>query len=291
MAQLICPLCRTDLLRTALSGNNPGTPAGAVWRCPKGHSFDVAREGYVNLLPVQHKHSRAPGDNPDMIRARRAFLDAGHYLPLRDAVLALLRPLQATSVLDIGCGEGYYTRALATVTPDVTGLDIARDAVKLAAKRDPGITWLVATSAQLPLADHSVDLVCSLFSPLPAAEIARVLKPGGHLLVVTPGPNHLLAIREQLFAEVRPHRPEKFVIELQEALPLRQQTELHFNLLLDHTAREQLLLMTPYAWRATAEHRARLTGPDASAQFSTGAAFTLLLFAASAATPAPAAPQ
>lgn len=291
MASLICPLCRTDLTR-GLARSEPGTRAGgAAWRCHNGHSFDVAREGYVNLLPVQHKHSRAPGDNPDMIRARRAFLDAGHYQPLRDAVLALLRPLQAGSVLDIGCGEGYYTRALATVIPEVIGLDIARDAVKLAAKRDPGITWLVATSAQLPLADHSVDLVCSLFSPLPAAEIARVLKPGGHLLVVTPGPEHLLTIREQLFAEVRPHRPEKFVVELQDALPLRRQTELRFDLLLDCTAREQLLLMTPYAWRATAEHRARLTGPGAPARFTAGAAFTLLLFATAAATPAPAAQQ
>lgn len=100
-----CPLCHAPLAQTDKS-----------YACPQGHRFDMAKEGYVNLLPVQHKRSRDPGDSAEMMQARRAFLDAGHYQPLRDAVaakLAALLPAGATSVLDIGCGEGYYTAAFA----------------------------------------------------------------------------------------------------------------------------------------------------------------------------------
>ena len=98
MTLLVCPLCEHPLERGA-----------KTWRCLKGHSFDVAREGYVNLLPVQHKNSREPGDDLQMVTARREFLHAGHYQPLRDAMLEALAPLGARSLLDIGCGEGYYT--------------------------------------------------------------------------------------------------------------------------------------------------------------------------------------
>lgn len=97
-----CPLCHQPLSREKNS-----------YICPQRHQFDMAKEGYVNLLPVQHKRSRDPGDSAEMIQARRAFLDAGHYQPLRDAIVAQLRERldeKATAVLDIGCGEGYYTR-------------------------------------------------------------------------------------------------------------------------------------------------------------------------------------
>lgn len=105
-----CPLCHQPLSREKNS-----------YICPQRHQFDMAKEGYVNLLPVQHKRSRDPGDSAEMIQARRAFLDAGHYQPLRDAIVAQLRERldeKATAVLDIGCGEGYYTHAFADVLPE-----------------------------------------------------------------------------------------------------------------------------------------------------------------------------
>lgn len=268
MTFITCPLCRQPL-----------APDARSWRCPQGHSFDVAREGYLNLLPVQQKKSRAPGDNEAMVRARREFLAAGHYAPLRDAVVEILRPLQPQRLLDLGCGEGWYTAALANVAADVTGIDIARDAVRLAAKQHPAIRWLVAGSAALPLADASVDVVTSLFSPLSATEAARVLKPGGHLLLVTPGANHLQELRAQLFGEVRPHRPEKFVEELAPHFELQEQREVAFPLALDGSALGNLLTMTPYAWRATAERRAMLAQQGA---FSTRVQFALMLFAVKA---------
>jgi 23S rRNA (guanine745-N1)-methyltransferase len=117
-----CPLCHAPLARTDKS-----------YACPQGHRYDMAKEGYVNLLPVQHKRSKDPGDSAEMMQARRAFLDAGHYQPLRDAVAQLLAAKLAdgaSAILDIGCGEGYYTAAFADIAQQkgasTFGLDVSK---------------------------------------------------------------------------------------------------------------------------------------------------------------------
>src|SRR3546814_2201347 len=125
-----------------------------------------------------------------MVQARRDFLPAGHYQPLRDAVLQLLSPLNSQSLLDIGCGEGWYTGAFPQIANEVIGLDIARPAIRLAAKRYPDITWLVGSGALLPLADSSIDIVSNMFTQLNVAEMQRVLKADGHVLVVPPAADH-----------------------------------------------------------------------------------------------------
>jgi len=264
MPEILCPLCREPLDRQA-----------RVWRCAGNHSFDVAREGYVNLLPVQHKHSREPGDSAEMVAARREFLQAGHYQPLRQALVELLRPLGAGSLLDLGCGEGWYTSALPEVAAEVIGLDIAKPAIQAAAKRHRGITWLVGSSAHLPLPDSGLDLVCSLFTPLQLTEVQRVLRPGGHFLLATPAPEHLWTLRERLFEEVRPHQPDKFLAGFEAQFELRTRQELGFALGLGQADLRRLLAMTPYAWKAKPERRAAL---EASAGLETQAAFSLLLF-------------
>lgn len=264
MSLFLCPLCRAPLTVQAKS-----------WCCAHGHSFDVAREGYVNLLPVQHKHSREPGDNAEMVLARRAFLQAGHYAPLRDSLVALLRPLQAQTLLDIGCGEGYYSDGFSRAVSRVIGLDIAKPAIRLAAKSCREVTWLVGSSALLPLADASIDLVSSLFSPLPIDEILRVLKPAGKVLLVTPAPAHLWALRQQLFETVQAHEPDKFLANFEAQFELRHRQKIDFDLPLTQTSLKQLLLMTPYAWRAKPDRRAAL---QSSENFTTSAAFTVLLF-------------
>lgn len=263
MSLFICPLCRQVLERGA-----------KVWRCQKGHCFDVAREGYVNLLPVQHKNSRDPGDDPQMVLARREFLRAGHYQPLRDAMLEILRPLQAQSILDIGCGEGYYSSALGEVATEVIGLDISRPAIRLAAKRFPKVTWLVGSGAMLPLHASAVDVVCNIFTQLHIDEMQRVLEPSGHVLLVTPAPEHLLSVREQLFDTVRDYDAEKFMAGFENRFVLQLQRQLDFPMKLDQPALRQLLLMTPYAWRAKQERRLAL---EAREVFETQAAFTLTL--------------
>lgn len=264
MPEILCPLCRLPLDRQP-----------KVWRCPQNHSFDVAREGYVNLLPVQHKHSREPGDSAAMVTARREFLQAGHYEPLREALVDLLQPLGAQSLLDVGCGEGWYTSVLPRVAADVTGLDIAKPAIQSAAKRFRGITWLVGSAAHLPFADASLDLVSSLFTPLQMDEMQRVLRPGGHALLVTPAPDHLWSLRERLFEEVRPHEPDKFLAGFEAQFELHTRQELGFALSLEQADLRRLLAMTPYAWKAKPERRAAL---EASIGLQAQAAFSLLLF-------------
>ncbi|NYY73340.1 23S rRNA methyltransferase [Escherichia coli] len=141
-----CPLCHQPLC------------VKNSYICPQRHQFDMAKEGYVNLLPVQHKRSRDPGDSAEMMQARRAFLDAGHYQPLRDAIVAQLRERldeKATAVLDIGCGEGYTHTHLLMRCPKSPrlALDVSKVAIKAAAKRYPQVTFvsLPATVCRFPI--------------------------------------------------------------------------------------------------------------------------------------------
>ncbi len=199
-----CPLCHSPLQRRE-----------SAFVCPQGHQFDLAKEGYVNLLPVQHKRSRDPGDSAEMMQARRAFLDAGHYLPLREAVGVLLQarlPEQAAAMLDIGCGEGYYTAR------PLLRLPVTR-AQKRLGWMSPGprsarrqnvirsVTFCVASSHRLPFDDASMDAVIRIYAPCKAEELARVVKPGGWVVTVTPGPRHLMELKGLIYDEVRLHAP------------------------------------------------------------------------------------
>lgn len=261
---LVCPLCRGALVR------QPPT-----WRCANNHCYDVAREGYVNLLLVQQKHSPEPGDSAESLTARRTFLEAGHYRPLRDAVVDLLAPLQAGKLLDLGCGEGWYTSAFPAIAAEVVGLDIAKPAIRLAAKRYPGITWIVGSGAALPVDDGSLDAISCLFTQLHTDEMRRALKPGGHVLVVTPAADHLWSMRAGLFEDVIAHEPGKFLAEFAEGYELVERREVRSRFSLDGAGLRALLAMTPYVWKARPERRAAL---EASDGLTTEGAFALLLF-------------
>ena len=238
---------------------------GATWRCPAGHSFDIASQGYANLLPVQQKRSRDPGDSKEMVAARRRFLNAGHYQPIAAAVsraaLAELPAGAAISCLDAGCGEGYYLRQLAAAAGDaqtlaLLGLDISKWAVLSAAKQDKRPNWLVGTNARLPVLPATLDLVLCLFGFPVYGEFARVLKPGGVLLQVDAGPDHLRELREIIYPALKPERPT----ESQVPTGFRSlSTEtVRFPLAIDGAEQiADLLAMTPHLYRASAEGRAR----------------------------------
>lgn len=260
----ICPLCQSLL-----------TIQPKSWICPNRHCFDVAKQGYVNLLPVHFKNSKNPGDTTDAVQARRHFLQQGFYQPLKDLVMQWLAQEQPDTILDIGCGEGYYTHGMRQIVSQVTGLDIAKNAVQSAAKRYSDIQWLVASAANLPLADQSVDMVSSLFSPLPVEEMARVLKPTGQVLVATPATEHLHDLRAALFDQVNPHQPEKFIELMSPRFLLKQQHTLTYPLQLNQSALKQLIAMTPYAWKAKAAKRELL---ENQATFNTQVSFQLYLF-------------
>lgn len=247
MISLRCPLCHTLLVANA---------AGVS--CSNRHQFDRAREGYLNLLPVHHKSSKEPGDSREQLQARRDFLQAGFYNPLRDAFLALL-PAGADNLLDIGCGEGFFTQALAQqLQAPVLGLDIAKAGVRLAARhaqlaQQQGASaqpqYAVASSFALPVMDASVAMITRVFAPSQPAELQRVLRPEGWLLLAVPAAEHLLGLRQHIYSEVRPHvlppAPAGFI--------LREQTEVRAPLALAGESLRALLGMTPFAWRLRPE--------------------------------------
>ncbi len=253
MLQYRCPVCGGELL-----------PGESAWRCGAGHSFDRARQGYVNLLPVTQKHSKRPGDTQEQVSARRAFLRAGYYAPIAQAVceiLAQVLPPDA-DVLDAGCGEGYYLGCLQERLPGIAavGLDISKEAVRAAAGQNKQATWLVGTAAHLPLADHCLDAVLSLFALTAQAEFHRVLRPGGVFLQALAGENHLMAIKRIIYPEIL-HREKTLMPEfpgfsLEQSQTLRFPVELECN---DEVM--ALLSMTPHIYRISAEglHRAQNT--------------------------------
>ena len=193
-----CPLCAGPLAREEHR-----------YICSSGHAFDLAAAGYTHLLPANKKHSKNPGDDKDMVAARAAFLSKGYYAPLRKALCACVlretEKLTAATLLDSGCGEGYYTAGLyqaltsAGKSPVLAGIDISKFALRRAAKQVPQGEFAVASVYHLPLADESVDVITNVFSPLAADEFFRVLKPGGIYCYVVPSVLHLWEMKEILY--------------------------------------------------------------------------------------------
>ncbi|RMT82808.1 putative RNA methyltransferase [Pseudomonas viridiflava] len=244
---LTCPIC---------SGPLSAADNGVV--CPANHRFDRARQGYLNLLPVQHKNSRDPGDNQAMVEARRDFLNAGHYAPVARRLAELAAERAPAHWLDIGCGEGYYTAQIAEALPKSDGyaLDISREAVKRACRRDPNVTWMVASMARVPLPDASCQFLASVFSPLDWTEAKRLLTPGGGLMRVGPTNEHLMELRQRLYDEVREYADDKHLALVPPGMQLQHSETLRYTLkLIDGQSRADLLAMTPHGWRASAERR------------------------------------
>lgn len=241
-------------------------------RCANGHSFDLARQGYVNLLPVQNKKSREPGDSTAMIEARRRFLDAGFYLPIAQQVNAQALqnlPDGDVCVVDAGCGEGYYLDQLSRAltedgrTANLIGLDIAKPAIIAATRRNKQITWLVASNSNPAILPTTVDLILCMFGFPVYPAFAAMLKAGGRLLLVDAAPDHLLELREVIYPEVRKSPPPILDRALQAGFELIASQALRYQTPeLDHAQIADLLAMTPHLYRAT--H----AGKEAAAQLA-----------------------
>lgn len=255
-------IVKADNLACPLDGM-PFGPFTPHLVCPNGHNFDVARQGYVHLLPVQNKKSREPGDSQAMIEARTRFLDTGIYAPISERLNTLaLQHLTTTDTfcaVDAGCGEGYYLdRFAAALAADghvanatLIGLDIAKPAVIAAARRNRQITWLVASNNNPALLPQSVDMLFCMFGFPVYDAFWRILKPNGKLILVDPGPDHLRQLREVIYPEVRTSPPssiakaEQAGFELFDTQSLRYDTpELNRQQIAD------LLVMTPHLYRA-----------------------------------------
>ena len=243
---LRCPICMNALARE-----------GKTLRCGSGHSFDVARQGYVNLLPVQHKHSLQPGDTRKQVLARRAFLESGAYTPIVEEVCAAAVKYAAGPVLDVGCGEGYYAAAVAKkLDAQLVGLDISKEAVRCAAAKYKDAQWICGTAAHLPIADESIGLLMSMFALTMPGEFARVLKEKGIFIQVLAAEDHLLGLKSIIYPEV--FKQEKNTVPQVPGFALMESIPVRFDFTAEGEQVKNLLSMTPHFWRISAEGAKRL---------------------------------
>lgn len=237
-----CPLCGKSLSQTKNS-----------LQCENRHQFDFAKEGYVNLLPVQNKKSKQPGDNLEMVQARRAFFATQHYDFFRQAITDIILSVSPKTVIDLGCGEGFYTQAFAKKLPESTqvyGVDISKSAIKYAAKRDKEVNFSVASIKQAPFANHCADVLVSIFAPIFADELARLCHKSGKVIIASPGPRHLYELKKHIYDSVNLHDP----ISCPAGFRLKKQTLLEqVQEIPTHTI-NHLIMMTPFAWKFKPEH-------------------------------------
>lgn len=267
----ICPICGKALERRE-----------RTYVCPRGHSYDIAKEGYTYLLPPNQKHSSAPGDDKGMAAARRAFLSKGFYRHLLHSLtdLALSHADKPAPVLlDAGCGEGYYTAGVfhtlvkSGLEPRMAGTDISKFALRYAAKREKGVEFAVASSYRLPLADRSADLLLNCFSPLALEEFRRVLRPGGWFFYVVPAADHLWEMKEILYDRPYPNEEKEIpyegfsyeaVVPADRPITLDNQEDI-----------QNLFRMTPYYWKTPKSGAQRLAELD---RLTVQAAFRVHVF-------------
>ena len=256
MSGFVCPVCGGRL-----------TDAGGAVRCPAGHSFDRAKEGYVNLLLVSRMHSKIPGDSKEMVAARNRFLNGGGYVPFAAELARLCAGLARKKggvlhILDAGCGEGYYDGAICAELERqglpfrLAGFDISKAAVRLAAKRKlPNAAFAVASSFAAPVESGWADVVLNIFSPFAGEEFRRCLAPGGRLIYAVPTAEHLMGLKDVLYDE--PYENPCQQVDYPGFSPAGE-TRVEDRITVEGQAIGDLFAMTPYYWKTPAEGSARL---------------------------------
>ena len=236
--ELICPICGLPLKLQ-----------DRQYTCDNRHGFDIARQGYVNLLTVQQKKSLHPGDTREQVLSRRSFLDGGFYAPIAEALCDAARELGAEGpILDIGCGEGYYSAHLArTLGAELVGLDISKEAVRYAAGRYKNALWLCASAARLPVTDESIGLVTSLFALTMPEEFLRVLRPDGAFIQVLAAEDHLLGLKSIIYPQL--NRKEKDSVPVIPGFQLAESRPVRFTFTVEGEQVQNLLRMTPHVYR------------------------------------------
>lgn len=257
---LTCPVCQEPLF---LNGKNLS--------CENNHSFDRAKQGYFNLLLNNAKKSKQPGDNQAMVVARTEFLNAGHYQSISDAMnqiaVELLWQKPKANLLDLGCGEGYYTERLHYALSDhqidhnLYGLDISKDAIKAACKRTKDINWLVANGKQGPFKANSMDVILNVFNRIMPESLSQLCAKDGKVIIASAGAEHLKQLKEAIYDT--PRFVEFDAIgAMAEYFDHEKRLPLEFTVTLNTASTQHLLAMTPHTWRCSPETQQSMLDKD-----------------------------
>ena len=253
MSVFVCPVCSKPLVKE-----------GSSLRCENRHCYDIAKQGYENLLMSQKSSAKRHGDDKVMVASRRDFLDKGYYLCLREALCetAVRFAKEKVTVLDAGCGEGWYTHAISEALEDcgaeikIAGGDISMQALIYAAKRSKKIELAAAGVFNLPLAESSCDMVFNVFAPCAPEEFSRVLSDNGVLIRAVPLENHLLAFKEHIYDNVYPNKVEDFEVN---GFRLLEKQEIRKTITLDNNEDiMNLFRMTPYYYKTSTADQAKV---------------------------------
>lgn len=240
---IICPVCKKVLEKREKN-----------YICESNHSFDLGKQGYINLLLSNQKNSKNPGDDKGMVKSRKNFLEKDYYKIISNIVNEIIGRYKKNEmkILDIGCGEGYYTRNLKNyldVENKIIGIDISKEGIISCAKSDKDITWIVASATNLPLSSDSMDIILCMFAKIVPLEKERVLKKGGKLIVVSTGEQHLIELKKVVYENVRTEFYSP-VEDLKNFKHIETVNCFGKSLICENESIKNLFEMTPYRWRS-----------------------------------------
>ncbi len=248
--KILCPNCKEILQRNE-----------KTYTCPNNHCFDIAKEGYVNLVVANKKKSKNPGDNVDMVRARQDFLLGGYYEPLSEEINKIINNNKSVNILDVGACEGYYTHRLdkhLMYPHTIIGIDISKDSIKYASRKDDSCNYIVGSAVDLPISSESVDAIINNFAPHSVEEFLRVLRPGGIVIKITPAPKHLLGLKEKLLDKVIIKESSKKF----ENINLIKEYTLEYDIEVKGEDIFNLLKMTPFYYKSSLNDHKKLQSVD-----------------------------
>lgn len=256
---LLCPVCKDKLIKDV---------SNKMYKCSNRHTYDIAKEGYVNLLISNQKKSKNPGDSKEMVLARVDFLSQGYYevlsYKINEVIFECLEKINSDkfNIIDLGCGEGYYLTNLKNyleeknIKASYYGLDVSKEAVKYASKKNKDCIWAVGNNFKIPAGDKSVDCILSVFSPIDINECNRVLKDDGVFIRILPRTNHLIQLRNIIYSEV--HLNNKIYTASADENEYIRESNVTFNIKLNKEEILSLLKMTPHYWKSTPENKEKL---------------------------------
>ena len=224
--EILCPICKEKLSQKEKS-----------YKCLNNHSFDISKQGYLNLSLSSSKNT---GDEKNMIKARKAFLDKDYYLFLKEELNKIITSIKPNNLLDLACGEGYYTKDFPV--KEKIGIDLSKEALKIASKEDKTTKYILKNIFDVPLKDNSLDLIITIFAPL-SKEINRLLKDDGYFIMVKPDKDHLYELKEAVYDVPYYNQIKEIDID---ALNLKDEIKIKETKTLNNIDLNNLFKMTPY---------------------------------------------